>query len=98
VRELVGEKLAVYNISSPLAPDKEAILNLAKAGIIFVYEDHNTCSGLKATIADIVASAGLACKVVGFGVEGYPLSGTPDDVFSILGLSPEAVAERINNE
>ncbi|MDR2885112.1 MAG: transketolase [Deferribacteraceae bacterium] len=97
VKELVPE-LGVYNVSTPTTPNREEIIELAKAGVIFTYEDHNPYSGLYASVCEIVASEGLACKVIPFGVTKYAYSGTPDDVFKLLGLSPEGVAAVIKKK
>ena len=94
VREL-GADIGVYNVSTPLSPDNAHILKLAKVGKIFVYEDHISASGLYATICEILASEGVACKVIPFGVKAYPFSGTPDDIFKLMELSPEIVAKKI---
>lgn len=95
VRELAGNDLAVYNAPTPTCIDKNQIKELAKAGIIFTLEDHNPSSGLYATICEIIASEGIACKVVPFGVKEYSYSGKPDALYKMLSLDPESVAKEI---
>jgi transketolase len=98
VRKLVGEQLAVYNAATPTYINEDIIEELAKAGKIFTYEDHNPMSGLYSTVCNIVARKGLACKVIPFGVSRYALSGASDDVFKLLGIDPESVAAAIKAE
>jgi transketolase len=100
VKELLDAKgidIGVYNASCPAHLDKTAILELAKSGKIFTYEDHNPYSGLYASVCEIIAAEGIACKVIPFGVTEYAYSGAPDDIFKLIGLSPEAVAGKIES-
>ncbi|GAB7140845.1 transketolase [Deferribacterales bacterium RsTz2092] len=95
-RELVGEdKIAVYNAPTPAYINRDEILALADAGIIFTYEDHYYKTGLYATICEVLASAGKRCNVVPFGIEGYSYSGKPDDLLKLMGLDSESVANKI---
>lgn len=90
-----GVSIGVYNAASPVALDQEFIKKLAKKGIIFVLEDHQSSSGLCASISQIIASEGIACRVIGFGVDKYAYSGSPEQVFKLLGLDSQSVADKI---
>ncbi len=96
VRDILGgELLGVYNAATPTDIDVNTVAKIAEAGTLFVLEDHNPVSGLYSTICQALGKLGIACKVIPFGVEQYPCSGTPDDVFKLLGLDPESVAAKI---
>ncbi|MDR0453684.1 MAG: transketolase [Deferribacteraceae bacterium] len=96
VREIAGgDLLGVYNAATPTDINIKSITKLAESGIIFVLEDHIPASGLYSTICQILMKAGIACKVIPFGVERYPDSGAPDGIFKLMGLDPESVAAKI---
>lgn len=92
-----GLKAAVLNCSCPLHPDMEAFSKYTDKPI-FIYEDHNEFTGLAATLANRFADEGTGVKLVRFGARGYAYSGKPDDIFKLMGLDPESVAEAIAEE
>ncbi len=65
---------------------------------VFVYEDHNEFTGLAASLANRFSDEGTGTKLVRFGARGYAYSGKPDDIFKMMGLDPESVAESIKAE
>jgi transketolase len=97
ILEKQGIKAAVLNCSCPLHPDMEVFEKYTDKPV-FVYEDHNEFTGLAATLANKFSEDGEPVRLVRFGVRGYAFSGTPDDIFKLLGLDPETVAESIKAE
>ncbi|PLX70783.1 MAG: transketolase [Denitrovibrio sp.] len=92
-----GINVSVLNCSCPLHPDMEAFENFLDKPV-FVYEDHNEYTGLAATLANKFSDEGTGTRIVRFGVKGYAYSGKPDEIFKMLGLDPETVAETIKEE
>lgn len=82
-RELETEDihLQVWNLSCPLALDKNAILQAASTGTIFTYEDHNVNTGIGSLVAQKMVELGINCRLVKFGVSDYAGSGRSEDVF-----------------
>lgn len=98
VHQILQEKgihVAVINAHSPLNIPLEVIKQAAKNGIIFTYEDHNVNTGLGAEVSQLVAAEGLGARVVSFGVRDYAPSGSANDLYRVLGLAPEQIAEKI---
>jgi len=92
-----GIKAAVLNCSCPLHPDMEAFEAYENMPV-FVYEDHNEFTGLAASLSNRFSDEGIGTRIVRFGVRGYAYSGNPDEIFKLIGLDPEAVAESIKAE
>ncbi|KAA0258869.1 transketolase [Deferribacter autotrophicus] len=92
-----GLNLALLNVSCPFHLDKDTLLKFKDSKIWFTYEDHNVNSGLGAIIADFIATNGLGIKLVKFGIKNYSYSGKPDNIFSLIGLSPKAIAADIKS-
>ncbi len=90
-----GIDLAVLNMSSPCAPDSEALRKAAATGYVATYEDHCVKTGLGAVVTEFFAEQGLTPCVMRFGIPRYASSGTPDELFKTLGLDPETVADTI---
>ena len=101
IRDILKEKgisLGVVNISSPAFIDDDKVYELLDKGLAFVYEDHISAGGLFGTLAGIIASKGIKCRVVPYGINKFPFSGTPEEVFQLIGLDPASVAENIAKE
>ena len=86
--------LKLINISSPFELEEEILANLPGKHV-FVYEDHNVYSGLGVIVSNYFASRGIQKIVHKFGLKNYSPSGKHSDLFNILGLSPEKIAEKI---
>ena len=86
--------LKLINISSPFELEEEILANLPGKHV-FVYEDHNVYSGLGVIVSNYFASRGIQKIVHKFGLKNHSPSGKHSDLFNILGLSPEKIAEKI---
>ncbi len=93
-----GINLQVWNISSPLLIDEQALTQAAKTGLIFTLEDHNANSGLGLSVAEALVDKQLQAKLVKFGVKSYALSGSSEDVFKLCGLDEENIERQILDE
>jgi transketolase len=62
---------------------------------LVVLEDHNVNTGLGTAIGAALMEAGHAVKLIKLGVTGYAGSGKPGDLYRMLGLDGQSVAERI---
>ncbi len=101
IRDILLEKdisVKVVNVSSPAFINDEEVSKSLNKGIAFVYEDHISFGGLYGTLANEIASKGIKCRLIPFGVNQFPVSGNPDEVFKILGLDEVSVSEKILKE
>ena len=84
----------IYAVSSPLAPDMNALKEAAALGPILTVEDHNANTGMGAIMILEAVRNGIAFpKVKTLGVTHYGASATSDLVRAEMGLSPDAIAE-----
>ena len=101
VHEILKEKgydFAVINAASPAYLTDDAFNKIAGYKKIFTYEDHISLTGLYSTIANMALSKKVMIDAAYFGVNEFPMSGQSDEVYDMLGLSPEIVAENIIKE
>ncbi len=101
VHEILKEKgydFAVINAASPAYLTDDAFNKIAGYKKIFTYEDHISLTGLYSTIANMALSKKVIVDAAYFGVNEFPMSGQSDEVYDMLGLSPEKVAENIIKE
>lgn len=101
VHEILKEKgydFAVINAASPAYLTDDAFNKIAGYKKIFTYEDHISLTGLYSTIANMALSKKVMIDAAYFGVNEFPMSGQSDEVYDMLGLSPETVAENIIKE
>ncbi|MHC4601196.1 MAG: transketolase [Planctomycetota bacterium] len=94
---LAGESIdaAVWNVSCPKDPDRNAILEAATAGPLLVYEDHHAATGLGSVVAGLLAGARVNCAFGVVGVTRYGCSGKVDAVFKDACASPEDAAKAL---
>jgi len=86
----------LIHVSSPLAPDRDALKEAAKKHDTFiVYEDHNIHTGFGAVLADVMAEEGINLPLFKLGVRDYARSGVSDDVYRLAGLSPEDLIQAV---
>ena len=101
VHEILKEKgydFAVINAASPAYLTDDAFNKIAGYKKIFTYEDHISLTGLYSTIANMALSKKVMVDAAYFGVNEFPMSGQSDEIYDMLGLSPEKVAENIIKE
>ncbi len=93
-----GIRVEVLNMSTPLHPDREALKRAALKGPIIVYEDHNAHTGLGSVLSDLAVEMGLSARIRKVGVTDYGPSGTPEELYHMLGMAPEDVVEVVEEE
>ncbi|MEA2031261.1 MAG: transketolase [candidate division Zixibacteria bacterium] len=90
-----GLRVALINVSdwSDLHPDD--LQMLAKFEHLVVLEDHNVKTGLGSTLAVALMESGAHSTLTRMGVTGYASSGKPAELFKMLGIDADSVADRI---
>lgn len=100
IREILARKginIMVVNISCPKKLDDKVMEKAHKIGKIITYEDHNINTGLGSIIADYCVEKGYNIKLLKLGIQNYCYSGKTDELFALIGLSPEDAAVRIES-
>ena len=93
-----GVAVQVLNISCLSDLDAEAILEAAKTGVIFTYEDHHAETGLGSLIANFLAERGLSVRFRKMGITRYGSSGKPDDLYRMQGLDADSLVQAVLEE
>lgn len=93
--ELMEVKPTVVNMHTIKPIDKELILELANThDKIVACEEHSVIGGLGSAVAEVLAEAGTACKLVRVGVQDqFGESGKPAELFEKYGLDPKSIVE-----
>lgn len=98
IRELLqdeGISAMIVNITTPKELDLSVIKKACQTGRLVVYEDHNVNTGLSDIISSFLFDNKLYVPLLKLGVRTYSFSGNPNDVFDLIGLSPEKAKEQI---
>jgi transketolase len=88
-----GVRPRLLHVACPLEVDEEALEKAVQTGVILTYEDHHWRTGLGGALALSLAERGASVKFRALGVTRYGDSGTSEEVFSRMGLSPEVLAK-----
>jgi transketolase len=87
-----GISARVLHVSSPLAVDREELIELIRGRPLVTCEDHNVNTGLGAIAALHIAQSGVAVKMKSLGVRRYGESGKSGDVVAAMGFAAEDIA------
>ncbi len=90
-----GIDVNIYNISTPLAIDIDALKDAAKTGLIVTVEDHNVNSGLGVEVANKLIENQINSKIIKLGVKNYSTSAKPEVLYKLEGLDAESIANSI---
>lgn len=92
-----GARVTLVSVSdwSDLHPDDLEMLS--QFGDIVTLEDHNISTGLGTTLAAAMFEAGYSARLTKLGVHEYAGSGKPIELYRMLGIDSESVAERVRN-
>lgn len=90
-----GIHVSVGIVACPLDLDEQAMHVAAASGLIVCVEDHNPRTGLFASVAEWVATRGLAVRVVARGVGAYESSGAARDLYAAAGLDAVGIADAV---
>lgn len=74
--------------------DDPVLVAALRKGRVITYEDHGVKSGLGSLVANCIARRGISCRLLKVGVEKQGVSGDPEDVYRVVGLSVERLVER----
>lgn len=98
VYEILKEKgieIDVWNVSCPFELDISSLQNAAEKGVFFTYEDHNIYTGMGNSVAEKIVELGLDVRLHKFGVKGYSISGSSNEVYLAEQLDESSIAEKI---
>ncbi len=93
-----GIEADVVNFSTLKPIDRGAIIEFAgKRKAIVTVEDHSIIGGLGGRVCEVVAEAGLPCKVKRVGIRDcFGESGKPEDLYRKYGLDVEGIAKAVS--
>ena len=92
-----GVEAAVYAVSCPLEVCESTLKNAFATGFVVTVEDHNVKSGMGTLWLAKASELGLSAKTCRLGVHRYGDSGPSGEVYDAMGLSPEKIAEQVQN-
>ncbi len=95
VFERTGRRVRVLNMASLVPHDEAAILAAAQTGYVLTAEDHNPTTGLGGLVALVLADHGVTTRLERAGVDEFPMSGSPQDVFAAFRLDAAGLAARV---
>ena len=93
--ERTGKRIRVVNMASLRPFDADAIVSAAATGFVLTAEDHHPDTGLGGLVALALADAGVPTRLVRAGIDEWPGSGKPDDIFAAFKLDAEGLAGRV---
>jgi transketolase len=92
--EATGKRVRIVNMASLRPVDADAIRAAASTGYILTCEDHHPDTGLGGIVAGVLADSGLGVKLERAGVDQWPMSGKPDDIFAAYRLDAAGLTAR----
>jgi transketolase len=87
--------IALVSVSDWSDLHPEDIAMLGGYAHVVTLEDHNVKTGLGSQIGLELLEAGQSPQLTRFGVSHYAASGTPDELYKLLGIDGVSVAEKI---
>jgi len=90
-----GMNIQVVAVSDWSDLHVDDIAMLGGFGQVVTLEDHNVKTGLGSQIGLALLEAGFRPKLTRIGVHQYASSGNPHDLYRLLGIDGESVAEKI---
>jgi len=88
-------QLALLNFASIRPLDIEAVLAAARSGFVLTAEDHHAETGLGARVANVIASAGIPCRLVRLGVRHYGVSGAPGVLYRMEEIDSAGIVKNV---
>ena len=93
--EATGKRVRVVNMASLRPVDADAVRDAAGTGYVLTCEDHHPDTGLGGIVAGVIADSGIGTKLERAGVDQWPMSGKPDDIFAAYRLDAAGLAARV---
>jgi len=91
-----GKRITLVSVSDWSDLHTDDLAMLAEYEQLVTLEDHNVKCGLGAAIAAAMFEAGYMTRFAKIGVTAYSSSGTPDDLYRMLGIDAEGVVRKIS--
>ena len=91
-----GKRISLISVSDWSDLHSDDLKMLAQHEQIVTLEDHNIKTGLGNAIGATMFEMGLSAKFTKMGVSGYAPSGTPDDLYRLLGIDANGIERTIN--
>jgi transketolase len=90
-----GIEVGVINVPCPLDLHEELLDLVASYSLTLVYEDHHLETGLYAELCKALVRRGIRGRIAAKGVGTYAPSGKAEDLYRLMGLDAESIAEEI---
>ncbi|MCO4771888.1 MAG: transketolase [Deltaproteobacteria bacterium] len=90
-----GKRVRIVNMASLRPYDADAIASAAATGYVLTAEDHHPDTGLGGIVGMELADQGIATRLERAGVNQWPMSGKPNDIFAAFGLDAKGLADRV---
>jgi transketolase len=90
-----GKRVRVVNMASLRPVDSAAIEDAASTGFILTAEDHHPDTGLGGIVAMVLGDAGIGVKLQRAGIDQWPMSGKPDDIFAAYRMDAAGLTARV---
>ncbi len=90
-------KVSLVSVSDWSDLHRDDLTALAGYERLVVLEDHNVKTGLGVALGAALSDAGHAVKMTKLGVGEYASSGTPDQLYKMLGLDAGSVAAKVKS-
>ncbi|MBD3370629.1 transketolase [Candidatus Fermentibacteria bacterium] len=90
-----GISTAVYSVHAPLDIPAGFAGELEGYDLVVSYEDHHSETGLGCRVSLAASSENVQLRLLRLGVTDYGLSGAPDDLYRLQGLTPNRAAAEI---
>jgi len=90
-----GIRIAIWNVSSPLALTKEDVEKAIFTGPVFTFEDHLVYSGLGTIVGNLIAESGMGTIFHKIGVTDFAPSGSTQELYCAMGLDSVSVKRSI---
>ena len=90
-----GISCDVRCVSCPNDLPGELVEELSQFEYVLTYEDHDVETGLGASLALLFSDRGGMPPLLRYGVKEYGKSGEAEDLYTIQGLQPEQIAEKL---
>ncbi|MDZ4723122.1 MAG: transketolase [candidate division Zixibacteria bacterium] len=91
-----GKRISLVSVSDWCDLHRDDLDALSQYSQIVTLEDHNIKTGLGTTLAAALFESGVCRPITKLGVTHYASSGTPDDLYKMLGIDAAGVTKTIS--
>jgi transketolase len=90
-----GISFALWNVSAPLAIQKEDIEKAIFKGPVITFEDHLIHTGLGSIVGELIAHSGMGTTFHKIGVTGFAPSGSTKELYCTMGIDASALKKEV---